>query len=223
MVALDVLARDRRDERRVLGQSGERAAAQLGDRVGDGRPVAELQRQRSGPRVLAQAGEESHGNVHALMLTAAILTISDTRSAGTREDTTTALMVELLEQIGIEIGATRLVPDEQDEIAAAIVELCEGADLVLTSGGTGLAPRDVTPEATRSVIDREAPGIAEAMRAETAQFQRLAWLSRAVAGTRGRTLIINLPGNPKAVRECLGVLEPMLPHALKLSSGADAH
>jgi molybdenum cofactor synthesis domain-containing protein len=157
------------------------------------------------------------------MLTAAILTISDTRSAGTREDTTTALMVDLLEQIGIAIGTTRLVPDEQDQIAQAIVELCDGADLVLTSGGTGLAPRDVTPEATRSVIDREAPGIAEAMRAETAQFQRLAWLSRAVAGTRGRTLVINLPGNPKAVRECLGVLEPMLPHALKLSSGTDVH
>jgi molybdenum cofactor synthesis domain-containing protein len=155
------------------------------------------------------------------MLTASILTVSDTRSAGTREDTTTALMAEILEGIGIEIVATRLVPDEQDEIARAIVELCEGADLVLTSGGTGLAPRDVTPEATRSVIDREAPGIAEAMRAETAQFQRLAWLSRAVAGTRGRTLVVNLPGNPKAVRECLGVLTPMLPHALKLSSGGE--
>lgn len=155
------------------------------------------------------------------MLTAAILTISDTRSAGTREDTTTALMAEILAAIEIGVVATRLVPDEQDEIAAAIVELCEQADLVLTSGGTGLAPRDVTPEATRSVLDREAPGIAEAMRAETAQFQRLAWLSRAVAGTRGRTLVVNLPGNPKAVRECLGVLTPMLPHALKLATGAD--
>ena len=155
------------------------------------------------------------------MLTAAILTISDTRSAGTREDTTTALMAEILEGIDVGIVATRLVPDERDEIARAIVELCEGANLVLTSGGTGLAPRDVTPEATRSVIDREAPGIAEAMRAETAQFQRLAWLSRAVAGTRGRTLVINLPGNPRAVRECLGVLTPMLPHALKLASGDD--
>ncbi len=156
------------------------------------------------------------------MLTAAILTISDTRSAGAREDTTTALMAEILEGIEIEIVTTRLVPDEQEQIASAIVELCAGgANLVLTSGGTGLAPRDVTPEATRSVIDREAPGIAEAMRAETAQFQRLAWLSRAVAGTRGNTLVINLPGNPKAVRECLGVLTPMLPHALKLASGAD--
>lgn len=155
------------------------------------------------------------------MLTAAILTISDTRSAGTREDTTTALMAEILEGIEIEIVARRLVPDEQTEIENAIVELCESADLVLTSGGTGLAPRDVTPEATRAVIDREAPGIAEAMRSQTAQFQRLAWLSRAVAGTRGRTLVINLPGNPKAVRECLDVLTPMLPHALKLATGAD--
>ena len=157
------------------------------------------------------------------MLVAAILTVSDTRSAGTREDTTTDLMAEILQGIGIDVVARRLVPDEQDEIARAIVELCEGANLVLTSGGTGLAPRDITPAATRSVIDREAPGIAEAMRAETAQFQRLAWLSRAVAGTRGRTLVINLPGNPKAVRECLGVLEPMLPHALKLASGDDGH
>jgi molybdopterin adenylyltransferase len=156
------------------------------------------------------------------MLTAAILTVSDTRSAGTREDTTTALMAELLAEIDVEVVATRLVPDEQDEIAAAIVELCDGgADLVLTSGGTGLAPRDVTPEATRSVIEREAPGIAEAMRSETVQFQRLAWLSRGVAGTRGRSLVVNLPGNPKAVRQCMGVLATLLPHALTLASGAD--
>ena len=155
------------------------------------------------------------------MRTAAILTISDTRSAGTRTDTTTGLMAEILQSLDIEVVDTRLVPDEHDEIAAAIVDLAAKADLVLTSGGTGLAPRDVTPAATRSVIDREAPGIAEAMRAETAQFQRLAWLSRAVAGTRGRTLVVNLPGNPKAVRECLGVLKPMLPHALKLTSGDD--
>ncbi|MGI9097542.1 MAG: MogA/MoaB family molybdenum cofactor biosynthesis protein [Solirubrobacteraceae bacterium] len=155
------------------------------------------------------------------MPTAAILTISDTRSAGSRTDTTTDLMADILESLGMEVVATRLVPDEYDEIAAAIVELATGANLVLTSGGTGLAPRDVTPEATRAVLDREAPGIAEAMRAETARIQPLAWLSRAVAGTRGTTLVVNLPGNPKAVRECLDVLAPMLPHALKLSSGAD--
>jgi len=155
------------------------------------------------------------------MRTAAILTISDTRSAGTRTDTTTGLMTDILGSLGIEVVATRLVPDERDEIAAAIVELAIEANLVLTSGGTGLAPRDVTPEATRAVLDREAPGIAEAMRAETARIQPLAWLSRAVAGTRGTTLVVNLPGNPKAVQECLDVLAPMLPHALKLSSGAD--
>jgi molybdenum cofactor synthesis domain-containing protein len=155
------------------------------------------------------------------MPTAAILTVSDSRSAGTRADTTTDLMREILEGIGIEVVAERLVPDEQEEIAGAIVELAEQANLVLTSGGTGLAPRDVTPEATRSVIDREAPGIAEAMRSETARLQPLAWLSRAVAGTRGNTLVINLPGNPKAVRECLDVVGPMLGHALKLSSGTD--
>jgi molybdenum cofactor synthesis domain-containing protein len=155
------------------------------------------------------------------MATAAILTISDTRSAGTRTDTTTGLMREILESLQIEVVRSRLVPDERDEISAAIVELAAGADLVLTSGGTGLAPRDVTPEATLAVLDREAPGIAEAMRAETAKLQRLSWLSRGVAGTRGRTLIVNLPGNPKAVRECLDVLAPMLPHALKLATGAD--
>ncbi len=155
------------------------------------------------------------------MPTAAILTISDTRSAGTRTDTTTGLMREILESLEIEVLQTQLVPDERDKISAAIVRLAAGANLVLTSGGTGLAPRDVTPEATRDVLDREAPGIAEAMRAETAKLQRLSWLSRGVAGTRGRTLIINLPGNPKAVRECLDVLAPMLPHALKLATGAD--
>ena len=157
------------------------------------------------------------------MPTAAILTISDTRSAGTREDTTTDQMTEILKDAGIEVVATQLVPDEHDEIAAAIVQVADQADLVLTSGGTGFAPRDVTPEATRSVLDREAPGIAEAMRAETARLQPLAWLSRAVAGQRGTTLVVNLPGNPKAVRECLDVLVPMLPHALKLSAGGGQH
>jgi len=153
------------------------------------------------------------------MLTAAILTISDTRSAGSRADTTTTLMAEILTDAGFEIATTKLVPDEFADIADAISELARCAQLVITSGGTGLAPRDVTPEATRSVIDREAPGIAEAMRAETATIQPLAWLSRAVAGQLGTTLVINLPGNPKAVRECLDVLLPMLPHAIKTSSG----
>jgi molybdopterin adenylyltransferase len=157
------------------------------------------------------------------MLTASILTISDTRSAGSRADTTTAMMAEILGGAGFEVAEKRLVPDEFDAIAAAIVELAAGAQLVLTSGGTGLAPRDGTPEATLSVLDREAPGIAEAMRSETAKIQPLAWVSRAVAGQIGTTLVINLPGNPKAVRECLDVLLGMLPHAIKTALGGGEH
>jgi molybdenum cofactor synthesis domain-containing protein len=153
------------------------------------------------------------------MATAAILTISDTRAAGSRADTTTTMMAEILVDAGFEISERRLVPDELDDIATAIVELAAGAQLVVTSGGTGLAPRDVTPEATRAVIDREAPGIAEAMRVETAKIQPLSYLSRAVAGQLGTTLVVNLPGNPKAVRECFDVLLPMLPHAIKTSTG----
>ncbi|HEV7807837.1 MAG TPA: MogA/MoaB family molybdenum cofactor biosynthesis protein [Solirubrobacteraceae bacterium] len=153
------------------------------------------------------------------MAIAAILTISDTRSAGSRADTTTQMMAEILTGAGFEIAERRLVPDEFDDIAAAIVDLAAGAQLVITSGGTGLAPRDVTPEATRSVLEREAPGIAEAMRAETAKIQPLSYLSRAVAGQLGTTLVINLPGNPKAVRECFDVLLPLLPHAIKTSTG----
>jgi molybdopterin adenylyltransferase len=153
------------------------------------------------------------------MLAAAILTISDTRSAGSRADTTTQMMAEILGEAGFEIATTRLVPDEFDDIAAAIRELAALAQLVVTSGGTGLAPRDVTPEATLSVLDRQAPGIAEAMRAETAKIQPLSYLSRSVAGQIGTTLVINLPGNPKAVRQCLDVLLPLLPHAIKTSTG----
>jgi len=153
------------------------------------------------------------------MATAAILTISDTRSAGSRADTTTQMMAEILAGAGFEIVAKRLVADEFDEIAAAITELAGRAELVITSGGTGLAPRDVTPEATLSVIDRQAPGLAEAMRAETAKIQPLSYLSRAVAGQLGTTLVINLPGNPKAVRECFDVLLALLPHAIRTSTG----
>ena len=153
------------------------------------------------------------------MPTAGILTISDTRAAGSRADTTTQMMAEILGEAGFEIAEKRLVPDELADIAAAITELAQIAELVFTSGGTGLAPRDVTPEATLSVIDRQAPGIAEAMRAETARIQPLSYLSRAVAGQLGTTLVINLPGNPKAVRECFDVLLPMLPHAIKTSTG----
>jgi molybdopterin adenylyltransferase len=154
------------------------------------------------------------------MLTAAILTISDTRSAGSRADTTTDLMAGILGEAGFDVVERRLIPDEFDDIGAAIVELAATANLVITSGGTGLAPRDVTPEATRSVLDREAPGFAEAMRSETARLQPLAWLSRATAGQVGTSIVINLPGNPKAVRQCLDVVLPMLPHAIQTATDA---
>ena len=154
---------------------------------------------------------------------AAILIVSDTRSAGTRADETSALIAEMLQDADLPVLDTRVVPDDHDEIAAAITELAGSVRLVLTSGGTGLAPRDVTPEATRSVLDREAPGLAEAMRAETARKTPQAWLSRAVAGQIGTTLVVNLPGSPKAVRECLDVLVGLLPHALDLGAGGGEH
>jgi molybdenum cofactor synthesis domain-containing protein len=116
------------------------------------------------------------------------------------------------------VSAGAIIPDEADRIAATLREWCDSKqlNLVLTTGGTGLAPRDVTPEATKAVIEREAPGIAEAMRAISLQYTRTAMLSRGVAGVRGRTLIINLPGSPKAVKECLEYVLPVLPHAINL-------
>jgi len=116
-----------------------------------------------------------------------------------------------------EISHQAIVPDEFQAIAGTLKEWCEEeVNLILTSGGTGFAPRDITPEATKSVIERETPGIVEALRAESLKITRHAMLSRAAAGIRGRTLIINMPGNPKAVRENLDVLLPVLPHALEL-------
>jgi molybdopterin adenylyltransferase len=150
------------------------------------------------------------------MPTAAILTISDTRSAGTRTDTTTGLMTEILQSLGIEVIATRLVPDERDEIAGAIIELAGEANLVLTSGGTGLAPRDVTPEATRTVLWRDAPGIAEALRADSIARTPHGLLSRGAAGVLGRTLVVNLPGSTGGCRDGYAVLRPALAHALSL-------
>ena len=126
-----------------------------------------------------------------------------------------------------QVSHRAIVPDELDEIADTLRRWCdEGVQLILTSGGTGFAPRDVTPEATKAVIERETPGIAEALRTESLKFTRHAMLSRAVAGIRGQTLIINLPGSPKAVRENMDVLLPILPHALELltnTPGSESH
>jgi molybdenum cofactor synthesis domain-containing protein len=146
---------------------------------------------------------------------AAVLTVSDGVVAGTREDGSGDLLAALLEGDGFEVER-RTVPDEAGEITTAILELAESAAVVLTTGGTGMAPRDVTPEATRSAIDREAPGIAEAIRADSLTKTPHALLSRGVAGVHGRTLVVNLPGSPGGCRDGFAILRPALAHAVGL-------
>jgi molybdopterin adenylyltransferase len=153
------------------------------------------------------------------MITIGILTISDGAAHGQRKDQSGEAIRELVASLeGAQVSEKTIVPDEREQIAAV---LCEWSDvrrlnLILTTGGTGLAPRDVTPEATRSVIEREAQGIAEAMRFHSLQYTSRAMLSRGVAGVRGRTLIINLPGSPGAVRQSLEYILDVLPHAINL-------
>lgn len=152
------------------------------------------------------------------MFRVAILTISDRSSRGQREDASGEVIREMVTAgFAAKVVAYRVVPDERPDIEAVLCEWADGrvADLVLTTGGTGLAPRDITPEATRAVLEREVPGIPEAMRAASMLKTPFAMLSRMAAGTRGSTLIINLPGSPKAVRENLAVVLPALPHALE--------
>jgi len=148
-------------------------------------------------------------------MNAAVLTISDRVSRGTVEDTSGNLLAELLRGDGYAVEQ-RVVPDEAEQIAGAIEQLAAVAALVLTTGGTGLAPRDVTPEATRTVLQREAPGIAEALRADSIAKTPHGLLSRGVAGVVGRTLVVNLPGSPGGCRDGYAVLRPALGHALSL-------
>ncbi len=147
----------------------------------------------------------------------AVVTVSDRASRGEREDTSGALLVELLKCMGAQVLTLQIVPDEREQIAHLLLRLCDnGLDLVMTTGGTGPAPRDVTPEATREVIEREMPGLAELLRWDGYRRTPFSVLSRAVAGIRGGTLIVNLPGSPKAVREGMEVLTPLLPAAIAL-------
>lgn len=155
---------------------------------------------------------------------AGVITLSDRRSRGEGEDLSGREVVKMLEGVGFAVTSTVIIPDERHLIEETLIDYADrlDLDLVVTTGGTGVSPRDVTPDATRAVIDREVPGMAEAMRREGAAITPHAMISRAVAGIRGGTLIINLPGSPKGVRENLAVVLPALRHAIEKIRGDEA-
>ena len=155
--------------------------------------------------------------------TVGILTVSDRSTSGEREDASGPAIAEMLPQDRFEIIRRGIVPDEAEVIASTLREWADSCALLLTTGGTGLSPRDVTPEATLRVIERHAPGISEALRAEGLKHTPFAMLSRGVSGVIGRTLIVNLPGSPKGVKEGMEVLLPILDHALTLLKGEQPH
>jgi molybdenum cofactor synthesis domain-containing protein len=159
------------------------------------------------------------------MRTAAVVTVSDSAHQGTRGDLSGPAVVAKLEAAGLRVVAQRIVPDERPAIAALLRELANHhvADLIVTTGGTGIAPRDVTPEATRDVIDREIAGFGELMRARGLESTRFAPLSRALAGTRGRVFIVNVPGSPRGAVESLGAILDLVPHVLDLLNGRTEH
>jgi molybdopterin adenylyltransferase len=160
-----------------------------------------------------------------MTLRVGILTLSDKASRGERMDTAGAAVRELITGIGAEVARYAVIPDERELIAATLRAWADAGDLdlIVTTGGTGLSPRDVTPEATLAVVDYLVPGMAEAMRAAGLRQTPMAMLSRGVCGVRGRTLIVNLPGSEKGVRENLSVLLPVLPHAVETLQGPVEH
>ena len=161
----------------------------------------------------------------AIPIQAIVITASDACSVGEREDTSGAALVQLLTELGAQIVAKEIVNDDLEPLAEMLRAYSDRADvnLIITTGGTGFGPRDNTPEATRRVIEREAPGLVEAMRMETLKQTPMAMISRGVCGIRSATLIVNLPGSPKAVRESFEVIKPVLSHAIALLEGNTAH
>jgi molybdopterin adenylyltransferase len=159
------------------------------------------------------------------MINAAVLTISDSVSAGTRTDRSGPAVRERLEQLGWRVSVVETIADEVDEISSRLATLADGGQVaaIFTTGGTGLAKRDVTPEATRTVLDREIPGFGELMRLKGRESTPLAALSRSLAGTRGRVLIVNLPGSPKGAVESLDAIVELAPHVLDLLQGQTEH
>ena len=154
---------------------------------------------------------------------AAVITVSDRSARGEREDASGPLLASLLVELGLEVAAPVVVPDELDAVREAVGRAASSYDLVVTTGGTGLSPRDVTPEATRPLLDREVPGIAEALRQRNAGKVPTAVLSRGLVGTIGAALVVNLPGSPGGVRDGVAVLAPVLEHALAQLSGGGDH
>ncbi len=152
-------------------------------------------------------------------LTAAVVTVSDSVAAGINPDLSGDVAREMLVHLGFTVTGTSVIPDGAESVAGELIRLAEDVSLIVTTGGTGLSPRDLTPEGTRVVIDREIPGLPEAMRADTYGKVPFGMLSRGIAGLRGRCVILNLPGSPKAVREGLTVIGPVLEHAVEIASG----
>ncbi len=157
------------------------------------------------------------------MIRAAILTVSDTGFLGMRRDVSGPALAARAAELGWQVTITALLPDEPDQIAAKLIELCGVVNLILVTGGTGIAARDSTPEAARRVLERELTGFGELMRAEGMKKTRLAALSRSLAGTRGKTLIVCVPGSPKGAVESLDAIADLIPHAVQLLAGGEPH